>query len=141
MRHKLQFHPKLRFEVIQMAEKSVPETRDVLKEFHQILKRCCKLEDTLLENVGLLNCIKNGEVDASKELEKSRENLQALRQKTDALDSKMKKLTAKDFLSKGIDLEGLEKRCTDTTKIYEQNKEKFEQLLKEIEKEKCGECS
>ena len=125
-----------------MAEKPVQKTHDVLKEFHEILQRCCKLEDTLLNNVGLLNCIKNGEADASKDLEKSQQKLQALRQKTEALESKMNGVgLAKDFLSGGIDLQGLEKRCENTVQIYEKKKKKFEQLLKEIEMEKCDKCS
>lgn len=124
-----------------MAEKPGQKTQDVLKEFHEILQRCCKLEDTLLNNVGLLNCIKNGEADASKDLEKSQQKLQALRQKTEALESKMNNVTAKDFRSRRTDLQGLEKRCENTVQIYEKNKEKLGQLLKEIEKEKCGKCS
>ena len=124
-----------------MAEKPVQKTHDVLKEFHEILQRCCKLEDTLLNNVGLLNCIKNGEADSSKDLEKSQQKLQALRQKTEALESKMNDVgLAENFLSGGIDLQGLEKGCENTVQIYEKNKKKFEQLLKEIEMEKCDKC-
>ena len=123
-----------------MAEKSVEKPNDILKEFHEILQRCCKLEDTLLRNVGMLNCIKNNEGNASKDLEQNQEKLRVLTQKTDALESEMNKLTAKNFSSEGIDLEGLERRCSKTVEIYEKNKEKFQQLLQEIEQDKCKKC-
>lgn len=123
-----------------MAEKSVEKPNDILKDFHEILQRCCQLEDTLLKNVGLLNCIKNNEASSSKDLEKSQAKLQVLTQKTDALESDMNKLTAKDFQSKEIDLQKLEKRCEKTVEIYEKSKETFRQLLQEIEQEKCDKC-
>lgn len=114
-----------------MAEKP----NDILKDFHEILQRCCKLEDTLLKNVGLLNCIKNNEGNATKELEKSQEKLQDLTQKTDALESDMNKLKAK-ALSEWEGLHELEERCSKTVEIYEKSREKFQQLLQEIEQEK-----
>lgn len=114
-----------------MAEKS----NDILKGFHEVLQRCCKLEDTLLKNVELLNCIKNNEASETKEVEKSQEKLQDLTQKTDALESEVNKLKAKD-LSEWEGLNALEERCSKTVEIYEKSKEKFQQLLQEIEQEK-----
>ena len=123
-----------------MAEKSVEKSNDMLKDFQEILQRCCKLEDTLLRNVGLLNCIKNNEATASKDLEKNQERLQVLKQKTEVLESEMNKSKAKDLNKKGEDLKGLEKRRAKTLEIYEKSKENFEQLMQDIEKDKCNKC-
>lgn len=116
-----------------MAEKP---NDNILKDFHEILQRCCKLEDTLLRNVELLNCMKNSKASAAKDLENDKEKLLVLRRKTNALESEMKKLTTNDFVNGESDLESLKKRCARTEKIYEKSKEKFQQLLQEIEEEK-----
>jgi DNA repair ATPase RecN len=122
-----------------MAEKSVTKPNDILQEFHEILQRCCKLEDTLIKNVGMLNCIKNNDANSCKDLENIEMKMQDMRQKTDALESEQNKLTAKD-LQKGTDLEDLKKRCAKSADICEKSKENFRQLMQEIEQDECKTC-
>ena len=122
-----------------MAEKSVAKPNDILQEFHEILQRCCKLEDTLIKNAGMLNCIKN-DANAFKDMEKIEVKIQDLTQKTHALESEKNRITAKDF-QEGIDLEDLEKRCAKLAEVCANSKEKFQQLMEEIEQDECNKCS
>lgn len=117
---------------------AVEKPDDILKEFHEILQRCCQLEDTLLKNVGLLNCIKNNEANSPKDLKQNQEQLKILTQKTDTLTSEMSKLTTKVFLCKKADLQSLEKRRAKAEEVHEKSKEKFLLLLNETEKGECA---
>ena len=124
-----------KFELHQKRTHMAEKPNDILNDFHEVLQRCCKLEDTLLKNIGLLNCIKNNELTATKDLEKSQEKLQILTQKTNDVEQEMCNCKGM-VLQRGEDLKALEERCSKTVNVYEKNKEKFQQLLEEIEREK-----
>lgn len=118
-----------------MADVSEKKPEKIYHDFKEVLQRCCDLENTLLKNVHLLNCIKNKEEFAMEQLEKSEKDFETVRKSTETLKCEIDENDVES--ERLIDRKNLRQRLENTQKLYEKSKAVFQQLLQEIEPENC----
>lgn len=113
-----------------MTEKHI----DILKDFHELLQRCCSLEDSLLRNLGALNCVKHQENYVKEDFEESKKKLLVLKEKTCTVE-KTTDAIAKKCINQARNLQELEERFSQTMEIYEKNRESIKQVVGSMKKE------
>lgn len=107
-----------------MTEKHV----DILKDFHELLQRCCSLEDSLLRNLGALNCVKHQETDVKDDFGESKKKLLVLKEKTCTLEKTTDAIENK-CINQARNLDELEERFSKIMAIYEKKKETLKQVI------------